>query len=117
MHQRIRLAVERERGLKRRLFERAVKGGRKRLSGEALSFGERLVDPVLDRLVRDKVRARFGGHLKAMISGRAALNPENGSFFLGPGVTLLQGYGQTEAPPVVCCKPPNPQPLGTGRPP
>jgi long-chain acyl-CoA synthetase len=106
MHQRIRLGIERERGLKRGLFERAVAIGRKRLAGETLSFGERLIDPVLDKLVRDKVRARFGGRLKAMISGGAPLNPEIGGFFLALGVELLQGYGQTEAAPVVCCNPP-----------
>ncbi len=106
MHQRIRLAIERERGLKRTLFERAVAIGRKRLAGEPLSVAERLIDPVLDRLVRDKVRARFGGHLKAMISGGAPLNPEIGGFFLALGVQLLQGYGQTEAAPVICCNPP-----------
>ncbi len=97
MHQRIRLGIEREHGLKRTLFERAVAIGRKRLAGEPLSVAERLIDPVLDRLVRDKVRARFGGHLKAMISGGAPLNPEIGGFFLALGVQLLQGYGQTEA--------------------
>ncbi|HEX3954992.1 MAG TPA: long-chain fatty acid--CoA ligase [Stellaceae bacterium] len=107
MHQRIRLAMERERGLKRRLFERAVVIGRKRLAGERLSTAERLVDPLLDRLVRGKVRARFGGRLKAMVSGGAPLNPEIGAFFVALGVTLLQGYGQTEAAPVVCCNPPN----------
>jgi long-chain acyl-CoA synthetase len=106
MHQRIRLAIERERGLKRTLFERAVAIGRKRLEGLPLSLGERLLDPVLDRLVRAKVRARFGGHLKAMISGGAPLNPEIGSFFLALGVRLLQGYGQTEAAPVICCNSP-----------
>jgi long-chain acyl-CoA synthetase len=106
MHQRIRLAIERERGLKRRLFERAVTIGKKRLSGEPVSLGERLIDPVLDRLVRNKVRARFGGRLKAMISGGAPLNPEIGGFFVALGVELLQGYGQTEAAPVICCNPP-----------
>ena len=106
MHQRIRLGIERERGLKRGLFERAVAIGKKRLTGETLSFGERLIDPVLEKLVRDKVRARFGGRLKAMISGGAPLNPEIGGFFLALGVQLLQGYGQTEAAPVVCCNPP-----------
>ena len=106
MHQRIRLAIERERGVKRYLFERAVAVGRKRLAGEPLSLAERLIDPVLDRLVRDKVRARFGGRLKAMISGGAPLNPEIGGFFVALGVELLQGYGQTEAAPVVCCNPP-----------
>jgi long-chain acyl-CoA synthetase len=103
MHQRIRLAVERERGLKRRLFDEAVAIGKKRLAGEHLSLAERLVDPLLERLVRDKVRARFGGRLKAMISGGAPLAPEIAGFFLALGVRLLQGYGQTEAAPVICC--------------
>lgn len=106
MHQRIRAGIQREQGLKRRLFERAVAIGRKRLADERLSLADRLIDPLLDRLVRDRVRARFGGRLKAMVSGGAPLNPEIGSFFLALGVTLLQGYGQTEAAPVVCCNPP-----------
>jgi long-chain acyl-CoA synthetase len=106
LHQRIRRGIEREKGLKRRLFEQAVAIGRKRLAGERHSIGERLIDPLLDRLVRDKVRARFGGRLKAMVSGGAPLNPEIGSFFLALGVQLLQGYGQTEAAPVIACNPP-----------
>ncbi|HTZ35387.1 MAG TPA: long-chain fatty acid--CoA ligase [Stellaceae bacterium] len=106
MHQRIRRGIERERGLKRRLFEKAVGLGRKRLAGERLAAGERLVDRLVERLVRDKVRARFGGRLKAMVSGGAPLNPEIGSFFLALGVQLLQGYGQTEAAPVIACNPP-----------
>jgi long-chain acyl-CoA synthetase len=107
LHQRIRLQIQREHGLKRRLFERAVALGVKRLAGEELSLGERVLDHVLDRLVRAKVRARFGGRLKAMISGGAPLNPEIGRFFLALGVRLLQGYGQTEAAPVICCNPPD----------
>src|SRR5215470_7010346 len=67
MHQRIRRNIEREQGLKRKLFEQAVAIGRKRLANHELSFGERLIDPVVERLVRDKVRARFGGRLKAMV--------------------------------------------------
>src|SRR5207248_2496524 len=96
MHQRIQRGIQREHGLKRRLFERAVAVGRKRVAGEPLSLGDRVLDPLLNKLVRDKVRARFGGRLKAMISGGAPLNPEIGGFFLALGVELLQGYGQTE---------------------
>src|SRR5207248_4329726 len=106
MHQRIQRGIQREHGLKRRLFERAVAIGRKQLAGEPLSLGDRVLDPLLDRLVRDKVRARFGGRLKAMISGGAPLNPEIGGFFVALGVELLQGYGQTEAAPVIACNPP-----------
>src|SRR3954463_5581823 len=117
MHQRIRLGIQRERGLKRKLFERAVEIGRKRLDQARLSFGERLIDPVLEKLVRDKVRARFGGRLKAMISGGAPLNPEIGGFFLALGVELLQGYGQTDAAPVICCSPPCNNRIDTAGPP
>jgi long-chain acyl-CoA synthetase len=38
-----------------------------------------------------------------MVSGGAPLNPEIGRFFLSLGITLLQGYGQTEAGPVISC--------------
>ena len=49
----------------------------------------------LDRLVRAKVRARFGGRLKALVSGGAPLNHDIGVFFTALGLKLLQGYGQT----------------------
>jgi long-chain acyl-CoA synthetase len=117
MHQRIRLGIQRERGLKRKLFEQAVAIGRRRLDDAPLSVRERMLDPVLEKLVRDKVKARFGRRLKAMISGGAPLNPEIGSFFLALGVTLLQGYGQTEAAPVIACNPPGRVKIDTVGPP
>jgi long-chain acyl-CoA synthetase len=103
LHQRIRLGVERQGGISQKMFDRAVAIGHKRLCSERTSLGERLVDPLLDRVVRSKVRRRFGGRLKAMVSGGAPLNPEIGRFFLSLGITLLQGYGQTEAGPVISC--------------
>ncbi|HEX3522598.1 MAG TPA: AMP-binding protein, partial [Stellaceae bacterium] len=78
LHQRIRLGVQRKGGLSQKMFERAVAIGCKRLGSERTSLGERLVDPLLDRAVRSKVRERFGGRLKAMVSGGAPLNPEIG---------------------------------------
>jgi long-chain acyl-CoA synthetase len=108
MHQRILRGVEREHGLKARLFHLALRLGRKRLENPAsLTLVERVLDRLVDRLVRRKVRARFGGRLKAMVSGGAPLNPEIGTFFLALGVNLLQGYGQTEASPVISANPPN----------
>jgi len=103
LHQRIRLGVARKNGLTRRMFDQALAIGLKRLSSQPPGLGERLFDPVLDRVVRAKIRQRFGGRLKAMVSGGAPLNPEIGGFFLALGVTLLQGYGQTEAGPVITC--------------
>lgn len=68
--------------------------GRRRLTDYPLEF-------LLERTLRPKVRAKFGGRIKALVSGGAPLNPEIGTFFEGIGLTLLQGYGQTEAGPVI----------------
>ena len=103
LHRRILNGVERKGAMARRMFDKAVAIGRKRAALTAPSLGERLIDPALDRLVRAGLRRRFGGRLKAMVSGGAPLNPEIGSFFVALGVTLLQGYGQTEAGPVISC--------------
>ena len=104
---RIAAAVARARPLNRRLFERALAIGRKRLTAPGtLTLGERLIDPLLTLLVRRKVRARFGGRLRFMVSGGAPLNVEVGRFFLALGVNILQGYGQTECSPVIACNPP-----------
>ncbi len=61
---------------------------------------------LLSRTLVPKIRARFGGRLKALVSGGAPLNPDVGLFFHAMGLTLLQGYGQTEAGPVVSCNRP-----------
>jgi long-chain acyl-CoA synthetase len=106
LHRRILLGVERKGAMGRRMFDKAVAIGRKRMAAGVPNFGERLIDPALDRLVRGGLRRRFGGRLKAMVSGGAPLNPQIGSFFVALGVRLLQGYGQTEAGPVIACNSP-----------
>ena len=98
---RILAGLEKEKPWKRKLFERAVTLGLRRMDGPPLNLLERLEDRVLDRLVRAKVRARFGRRLVAMVSGGARLDPDLSGFFLALGVTVLQGYGQTEAGPVI----------------
>jgi long-chain acyl-CoA synthetase len=107
MHQRIQRGLEKTSGLRRKLFDAAYRLGRRKYeSPGSLSLAERLVDLAAELLVRRKVRKRFGGRLKAFVSGGAALNYEIGLFFTALGVRILQGYGQTEAAPVVSCNPP-----------
>jgi long-chain acyl-CoA synthetase len=98
---RILAGVEKEGGLKEKLFRQALALGLRKLDGPPLGLVERLQDAVLDRLVRDKVRARFGGRLLCMVSGGARLDPDLSGFFLALGLPVIQGYGQTEAGPVV----------------
>jgi long-chain acyl-CoA synthetase len=98
--------LEKETPLRRRMFERAVELGLRKMDGPPLGLFERAQDLVLDRLVREKVRARFGGRMVALVSGGARLDPDLSGFFLALGLPVIQGYGQTEAGPVVSVNPP-----------
>ncbi len=107
LHQRILRGVNHAGGLQRALFMKAVRLGRRNYEDpDALGVCSRLLNKLLDALVRSKVKARFGGRLKVMVSGGAPLNYDIGVFFLGLGLPLLQGYGQTESAPVISCNPP-----------
>jgi long-chain acyl-CoA synthetase len=68
---------------------------------------QRPMDMLLSVTIRRKVKGRFGGRMKALVSGGAPLNPDVGRFFASLGLTLLQGYGQTEAAPVISCNRPS----------
>ncbi len=118
MRGRILQGVKRQGGFKEMLFWRAVKIGRKAYEDPGgMNWFERLDNAIVDKLVRNKVRGRFGGRLKALVSGGAPLNTEIGIFFTALGLRLLQGYGQTEAAPVISCNPPNNIKLHTVGPP
>ncbi len=107
MHGRILRGLAKAKPLQRRLFDLALDLGRRRYdrAGSLKAF-DRLKDLVATLTVRRKLKARLGGRLKAWVSGGAALNYEIGVFFLALGVRLLQGYGQTEASPVISANPP-----------
>jgi long-chain acyl-CoA synthetase len=60
-----------------------------------------LLWPILRALVAAKLLQRLGGRLRLAISGGAALNPQIARTFLGLGLPICQGYGLTEASPVV----------------
>ena len=98
--------VEKEGRLATFLLDRAVRIGEARLDRDK-RISDLPVDLLLDRTLRPKVKARFGGRIKAMVSGGAPLNPEVGAFFQGMGLLMLQGYGQTEAAPVISCNVPS----------
>ena len=87
------------------LLDRALAIAERRARGGP-AITDRAADFAIERLLRPKLRARFGGRMKALVSGGAPLNPEVGRFFEAIGLTLLQGYGQTEAAPVISCNRP-----------
>ncbi len=53
--------------------------------------------------IAKKIKSSLGGKIKVLISGGAALSPQIGFFFNKIGLHLLQGYGQTEAAPLISC--------------
>ena len=101
LHDRITRGIKAKGGVSEKLFRAAVRIGVKQIRNERLSVGEAMLNPVLDRLVRRKVKSRLGGRLNYFVSGGAALNPDIGEFFMALGVKILQGYGQTEASPLI----------------
>ncbi len=106
MHGRIVRGVRQAGGVQEKLFNKAVELGTRKYERGGLGPIAALGDAVLDRLVRAKVRQRFGGRLKALVSGGAPLNYDIGVFFTALGLRLLQGYGLTESAPVISCNPP-----------
>ena len=106
MRDRILRGVKQQSQLKAYLFHQTISLGQKKFEGKSLTAFEKFQDMVLEKIVRTKVADRFGGRLKAFISGGAPLNYEVGMFFTGLGIRLLQGYGQTESGPVISVNPP-----------
>ncbi|HEY0446094.1 MAG TPA: long-chain fatty acid--CoA ligase [Allosphingosinicella sp.] len=106
LRQRILKGVEKQGRLKNYLMKRALGIGAKDYAG-AVPAWDWPMDFLLDKTLRPTISARFGGRIKAMVSGGAPLNPEVGIFFHSIGLTLLQGYGQTEAAPVISCNRPS----------
>jgi len=72
-----------------------------------------LIDKVFERLVYAKLRAGLGGNIRMMISGGAALAKSLNRFYLNIGIPLYQGYGLTEASPVICANAPGHNKIGT----
>ena len=104
-------------GAKRKMFDAAYNLGKRKYESGRLPPHKAVLDGLLDKLVRKKVRARFGGRLKFFVSGGAPLNHDIGMFFTAMGVKLLQGYGQTEAAPLISVNPPENAKIHTVGPP
>lgn len=106
IRQRMLKTLEKQGGMANYLLSRALSIGGKRYLGR-VPLWDRPMDMILHRTLLPKISARFGGRVKAMVSGGAPLNPEIGIFFHSLGLTILQGYGQTESGPVISCNRPS----------
>jgi long-chain acyl-CoA synthetase len=85
------------------IFNKTLELGEKKILLKKMSFFEKFINFILDVIVRKKIKNQFGGKIKAFISGGGPLDYNVGIFLNSLGLPTLQGYGLTEASPVVSC--------------
>ena len=89
---------------RRKLFDFAVDVGWSRFeyrNGRGPWKASFLLWPVLNKLVAEKLLSRLGGKLRFAVAGGAALSPAVSKVFVGLGLPICQGYGLTEASPLL----------------
>ena len=105
LYNKININLKKQTGFKAKLIDATLRLGKKKLLNQKMTFFEKLLNLVVEILVRKKIKKQFGGNLKAFVSGGGALDKEIGEFMNSIGLPTLQGYGLTETSPVVSCNP------------
>ena len=103
----INASFKKQIGLKKLLIEATQNIGKKKLEKKQLTIKEKILNYFCENIVRKKIKKQFGGNLQAFISGGGALDQKIGEFLNSIGLPTLQGYGLTEASPVVSCNLPD----------
>ena len=103
LHAKMNINLKNQSNFKQNLFNKTIQLGTKKFKNIKLSFSENIINLILDKLVRKKVKNNFGGRLEAFISGGGPLDSQVGEALNALGLKTLQGYGLTETSPVVSC--------------
>ena len=117
LYSKISMNFSKQKGFKKKLISSTISLGIKKLNNENLTLREKLINFFCEKLVRKKIKNQFGGKLKAFVSGGGALDQKIGEFLNAIGLPTLQGYGLTEASPVVSCNIPGKIKIDTVGPP
>ena len=110
-------AMEKEGGLKKAIFDWAIRvGGKMReteRAGRKPGFLLSRQYAFADKKVLSKIRNLFGGQLRLAVSGAAPINPEILRFFDAAGVLVLEGWGMTETSTAATISSPDDFKIGT----
>ncbi len=101
---RLNTAMDKEKASKKKIFHWAVKVGReyvRKKQENKVSIALKSQYKIADKLVYSKIREKTGGRLICLVSGGAPLPLDVAEFFVAAGYYVLEGYGLTEAAPVV----------------
>ena len=80
---------------------------------KSLGFFKYILWAILDFLIMRKLRAVLGGRLRMAISGGASLDLKMLRFFENLGIKIIEGYGMSEASPIIAVNNPNNSRPGT----
>lgn len=104
MKKKVYISIEKEKKIKQVMFNWAVEIGKKKNKLDSERRSNPIVNAqfqIAEKLVLSKIRNKLGGRLNLFVSGGAPMPSDVGHFFQAIGITVLQGYGLTEASPVV----------------
>jgi long-chain acyl-CoA synthetase len=113
VYEAVRLEIEGRPHFLQKLFNDGIRAATLKNKGEHVGLLRRLELTVDDRLIFKKIRDRFGGRLKFVLSASAALSKEVAEFVDAVGLGVYEGYGLTETSPMVTANTRDAQRLGS----
>jgi len=113
MYQNVNEQIAARPAVVQRLVRAGINAAIKQGHGQPTSLLDRLELAIDERLLFAKIRAKFGGNLRYLLSASATLGQETAEFIDAIGITVYEGYGLTETSPIVAANFPGHRKLGS----
>ncbi|HEU5076851.1 MAG TPA: AMP-binding protein, partial [Polyangiaceae bacterium] len=113
IYDRVNKQMDARPALIRKLFTAAIESATAKNHGQRLSWLQNASLALANKLIFKKVRQRFGGRLRFVVSGSAALSTEVAQFIDALGIEVFEGYGLTETSPVASTNYPKNRKIGS----
>jgi len=113
IYDRVNKQMDARPALIRKLFASAIQSATAKNHGQRLGWLQNAGLGLANKLIFKKIRQRFGGRLRFVVSGSAALSTEVAQFIDALGIDVFEGYGLTETSPVATTNYPNNRKIGS----